>query len=132
MSDSVRPHRQQPTRLPHPWDSPGKNTGAGCHFLPKIGEREVRAAVAALKLLAQRMERRDRLRPRLVGVARDVVAAPRRGPEAEDRLRIEPALLDDTREHRLAVLEESARRLALLGVVEDGGKTALEFPGLKE
>ena len=32
MSDSVRPHRQ-PTRLPHPWDSPGKNTGVGCHFL---------------------------------------------------------------------------------------------------
>ena len=26
-------HRQQPTRLPHPWDSLGKNTGAGCHFL---------------------------------------------------------------------------------------------------
>ena len=33
MSDSMRPHRQQPTRLPHPWDSPGKNTGVGCHFL---------------------------------------------------------------------------------------------------
>ena len=33
MSDSVRPHRQQPTRLPHPWDSPGKNTGVGCHLL---------------------------------------------------------------------------------------------------
>ena len=33
MSDSVRPQRQQPTRLPHPWDSPGKNTGVGCHFL---------------------------------------------------------------------------------------------------
>ena len=33
MSDSVRPYRQQPTRLPHPWDSPGKNTGVGCHFL---------------------------------------------------------------------------------------------------
>ena len=32
MSDSVRPHRRQPTRLPHPWDSPGKNTGVGCHF----------------------------------------------------------------------------------------------------
>ena len=32
MSDSVRPHRWQPTRLPHPWDSPGKNTGVGCHF----------------------------------------------------------------------------------------------------
>ena len=33
MSDSVRPHRQMPTRLPSPWDSPGKNTGVGCHFL---------------------------------------------------------------------------------------------------
>ena len=33
VSDSVRPHRQQPTRLPRLWDSPGKNTGVGCHFL---------------------------------------------------------------------------------------------------
>ena len=33
VSDSVRPHRRQPTRLPCPWDSPGKNTGEGCHFL---------------------------------------------------------------------------------------------------
>ena len=33
MSDSARPHRRQPTRLPCPWDSPGKNTGVGCHFL---------------------------------------------------------------------------------------------------
>ena len=33
MSDSVRPHGRQPTRLPRPWDSPGKNTGVGCHFL---------------------------------------------------------------------------------------------------
>ena len=33
MSNSVRPHRWQPTRLPCPWDSPGKNTGVGCHFL---------------------------------------------------------------------------------------------------
>ena len=33
MSDSVRPHRRQPTRLPHPWDSLAKNTGVGCHFL---------------------------------------------------------------------------------------------------
>ena len=33
VSDSVRPHRQQPTRLPHPWDSQDKNTGVGCHFL---------------------------------------------------------------------------------------------------
>ena len=33
MSDSVRPHRRQPTSLHHPWDSPGKNAGVGCHFL---------------------------------------------------------------------------------------------------
>ena len=33
MSDSVQPHRRQPTSLPRPWDSPGKNTGVGCHFL---------------------------------------------------------------------------------------------------
>ena len=33
MSDSVRPHRRQPTRLPCPWDSPGKNTGVDCYFL---------------------------------------------------------------------------------------------------
>ena len=33
VSDSVRPHRRQPTRLRHPWDYPGKNTGVGCHFL---------------------------------------------------------------------------------------------------
>ena len=33
MSNSVRPHRWQPTRLPTLWDSPGKNTGVGCHFL---------------------------------------------------------------------------------------------------
>ena len=33
MSDFVRPHRWQPTRLHHPWHSPSKNTGVGCHFL---------------------------------------------------------------------------------------------------
>ena len=33
VPDSVRPQRRQPTRLPHPWDSPGKNTGVGCHCL---------------------------------------------------------------------------------------------------
>ena len=45
MSDSVRPHGLQPTRLLHPWDSPGKNTGVGCHFLLQCmkveGESEV-------------------------------------------------------------------------------------------
>ena len=33
VPDSVRPQRRQPTRLPRPWDSPGRNTGVGCHFL---------------------------------------------------------------------------------------------------
>ena len=33
MSNSMRPHRRQPTRFPRLWDSPGKNTGVGCHFL---------------------------------------------------------------------------------------------------
>ena len=45
MSDSVRPYRRQPTRLPRPWDSPGKNSGVGCHFLLQCmkvkSEREV-------------------------------------------------------------------------------------------
>ena len=36
MSNSVRPHRWQPTRLPCPQDSLGKNTGVGCHFLQDI------------------------------------------------------------------------------------------------
>ena len=33
---TVWPHRRQPTRLPRPWDSPGKNTGVGCHFLLQV------------------------------------------------------------------------------------------------
>ena len=33
LCPTVRPHRRQPTRLPRPWDSPGKHTGVGCHFL---------------------------------------------------------------------------------------------------
>ena len=45
MSNSVWPHRRQPTRLPRPWDSPGKNTGVGCHCLLQCmkvkSEREV-------------------------------------------------------------------------------------------
>ena len=45
MSDSVWPHRWQPTRLHCPWDSPGKKTGVGCHFLLQCmkvkSEREV-------------------------------------------------------------------------------------------
>ena len=38
---TVRLHRRQPTRLPCPWDSPGKNTGVGCHFLLQCMKVEV-------------------------------------------------------------------------------------------
>ena len=41
VSDSVRPHRRQPTRLPRPWDSPGKNTGVGLPFPSPMHESEV-------------------------------------------------------------------------------------------
>ena len=46
MSDSVRPHRRQPTRLPHPWDSPGKNSGVGCHFLLQCMKVKIESEVA--------------------------------------------------------------------------------------
>ena len=39
MSDSVRAHRQQPTRLLHPWDFPGKSTGVGCHCLLRLASK---------------------------------------------------------------------------------------------
>ena len=50
MSDSVRPHRRQPTRLPRPWDSPGKNTGVGCHFLLQCVKVKSESEVAQLCL----------------------------------------------------------------------------------
>ena len=40
MSDSVRPHRWQPTRLPRPWDSLGKNTGVGIIHFKIVNFRE--------------------------------------------------------------------------------------------
>ena len=46
MSDSVRPHRRQPTRLRRPWDSPGKNTGVGCHFLLQCMKEKSESEVA--------------------------------------------------------------------------------------
>ena len=48
MSDSVRPHRRQPTRLPRPWDSPGKNTEVGCHFLLQCMKVKSESEVAQL------------------------------------------------------------------------------------
>ena len=50
VSDSVRPHRRQPNRLPRPWDSPGKNTGVGCHFLLQCMKVKSGSEVAQLCL----------------------------------------------------------------------------------
>ena len=50
MSDSVSSHRRQPTRLPRPWDSPGKNTGVGCHFLLQCMKVKSESEVAQLCL----------------------------------------------------------------------------------
>ena len=65
MYDSVRPHRQQPTRLPRPWDSPGKNTeelynkhlydpdnhdGVIIHLEPDILECEVKWALESIRM----------------------------------------------------------------------------------
>ena len=44
----VRPHRWQPTRLPRPWDSPGKNTGMCCHFLLQCMKVKSESDVAQL------------------------------------------------------------------------------------
>ena len=46
MCDSVQPHRWQPTRVCRPWDSPGKNTGVGCHFLLQCMKMKSESEVA--------------------------------------------------------------------------------------
>ena len=48
VSNSVQPHRRQPTRLHRPWDSPGKNTGVGCHFLLQCMKAKSESEVAQL------------------------------------------------------------------------------------
>ena len=50
VSDSVRPQRRQPTRLHRPWDSPGKNTGMGCHFLLQCMKVKSESEVAQMCL----------------------------------------------------------------------------------
>ena len=42
----VRPHRWLPSRLPRPWDSPGKDTGVGCHFLLQCRKVKSESGVA--------------------------------------------------------------------------------------
>ena len=48
VSNSMRPHRWQPTRLCCPWDSPGKNNGVGCHFLLQCMEVKSESEIAQL------------------------------------------------------------------------------------
>ena len=43
---TLRPHRWQPTKLPHPWDSPGKNSGVGFHFLLQCVKGKSQSEVA--------------------------------------------------------------------------------------
>ena len=50
LCPTLRPHRLQPTRLLHPWDSPGKNTGVGFHFLLQCMKVESQSEVAQLRL----------------------------------------------------------------------------------
>ena len=53
LSNSVQPHRPQPTRPRRPWDSPGKNTGVGCHFLLQCMTVKSESEVASrVRLLA--------------------------------------------------------------------------------
>ena len=51
MSDSVQPHRWQPTRLPRPWDSLGKNTGVGCHCVLKSRDITLLTKVPTVKAM---------------------------------------------------------------------------------
>ena len=56
---TLRPHRRQPTRLPCPWDSPGKNTGVGCHFLLQCMKVKSESEVAQSRpTLSDSMDRR--------------------------------------------------------------------------
>ena len=64
MSDPVRPHRRKPTRLLCPWDSPGKNTGVGCHFL-----------LQCMKVKSESGEKKKKVKVKLLSRAQ-LLAAP--------------------------------------------------------
>ena len=56
MSDSVQPHGRQPTRFPHLWDSPGKNTGVGCHLLQSMKVKSESEVVQSCLTLSNPMD----------------------------------------------------------------------------
>ena len=70
MSDSVWPHRRQPTRLPHPWESPGKNTGVGCHFLLQCMKVKSESEVAQSCLTLVTPQTAAHQAPRSMGLSR--------------------------------------------------------------
>ena len=51
MSDSLRPHELQPTRLLRPWDFPGKSTGVGCQCLGHVKEKELAPSCLIMVML---------------------------------------------------------------------------------
>ena len=55
MFDSVRPHGRQPTRLLCPWDSPGKKTGMGCHFLLQDNKIDIWKKVCCLRVASSQL-----------------------------------------------------------------------------
>ena len=60
-------HRRQPARLPRPWDSPGKNTGVGCHFLLQCMKVKGESKVAQLSVVAQwSAGRRTPCKPKII------------------------------------------------------------------
>ena len=63
VSNSVWPHRRQPPRLPRPWDSPGKNTGLGCHCLLQCMKVKSESDVTAILLLGEFMIHKDTCMP---------------------------------------------------------------------
>ena len=71
MSDSVGPHRLQPTRLRGPWGSPGKNTGVGCHFLlPYMNVKSESEVAQSCLTLRDPMDRRAYQAPPFMGFSR--------------------------------------------------------------
>ena len=91
----------------------------------EIGQADIGLAVALRELLTQAVEGGKPLVAALAREEVDVVADRVRGPEADHRLRVEPALVDELLEHRLRVLAELARGRALLRVLEDRRGTGL-------
>ena len=85
MSDSVRPHRQQPTRLRRPWDSPGKNTGVGCHFLLQCIKVKSESEVAqACPTLSNPMDCGAYQAPPSMGFSRRTCSLPASNPIARE------------------------------------------------